>query len=223
MAGELGPADDLAQLVGPERQLAAGRDPRVLLAQRARGRVAGVDEQPLAGLLLAPVQLLERGDGHVDLAPHLEHVRGAGRQPLGDDGDGGDVGGDVLADLAVAAGGGLHQAAALVAEAHGQPVDLELADVARRRTAEAPADARAPRRELRPVEGVVQAHHRHAVDDGRERGRRPALHPLRRRVRHDQVGVLLLQRPQLDQQGVVLGVGHLRRRRARSSAGCGAR
>ena len=72
----------LAELVTPHRQLAAGGDRRVLLAQRARRGVAGVGEQARAGFGLALVQRLERGDRHVHLAPHLEHLRRALRQPL---------------------------------------------------------------------------------------------------------------------------------------------
>ena len=47
------------------------------------------------------------------------------------------VGGDVLADAAVAAGRGLHEPAALVAQGHGQAVDLQLAHE--------PSPARPPR------------------------------------------------------------------------------
>src|SRR5207248_3282963 len=66
-----------AELVGPEGQLAAGRDLRVLLAQRSRRRVARVGEHPPAGLALATIELLEGGQRHVQLAPHLQHRRAA--------------------------------------------------------------------------------------------------------------------------------------------------
>ena len=126
-----GPPSTLAELVGPERQLPAGGDRGVLLAQRPGGGVAGVDERPRAGLGLAPVELVEARDRHVDLAPHLDHLgRAARRSSRGDGADGGHVGGHVLADLAVAPGRGPHQPPALVEQAHGQAVDLELAGVA---------------------------------------------------------------------------------------------
>ena len=52
-------------------------------------------------------------------------------EPIGDVGDGGNVGGDVLAGPPVAAGGRLHEPAVAVDERDGQPVDLQLADEGR--------------------------------------------------------------------------------------------
>ena len=72
----------------------------------------GIDEEPFAGVGLALVHRLELGDGHVDLAPHLEHVRiGATRlgQLVRHVADGGDVGRDVLACDAVTARGRLDE------------------------------------------------------------------------------------------------------------------
>ncbi len=182
----------------------------VLLAQAAGGRVAGVGEEPQAGLLLAPVELFERRQRHVDLAPHLQHV---GRTPLAaaerlrHDLDRAHVGGDVLPHPAVAPGGRLHQPAALVAQRHGQAVDLQLAHVRRRGVAEAALHARPPRLELGRRERIVEALHRHLVDDLGERGRRLATDLLGGRVGGDEVGVLLLQGAQLHHQRVVVGVG----------------
>ena len=92
VAGEGGAALHLAQLVAPHRQLPLGGDGRVLLAQGAGRRVAGVDGHGvgLAALGQAgPVELLlgglEPGEGragHVDLAPHLEEP-GRARRPGG--------------------------------------------------------------------------------------------------------------------------------------------
>ena len=48
---------------------------------------------------------VERGEivlGHIDIAAHLEHVRRAAVQPRGNVADGADIGGDVLADRALA-------------------------------------------------------------------------------------------------------------------------
>ena len=73
MAGETGAALDGAHLVGEHRELPAGGDLGVLLAQGAGARIAGIGEQAQAGLALALVELLEGGDRHVHLAPHLEH------------------------------------------------------------------------------------------------------------------------------------------------------
>ena len=115
---------DLAPGVGEEAEGAAGGDPRVELAEGAGGGVARVGEGA-AGLGLAGVQGLEVGVGHVDLAADLEDGRGAVKG-AGDVGDGAGVGGDVLAGLAVAAGGGGDEAAGLVAEREREAVDLRL-------------------------------------------------------------------------------------------------
>ncbi len=69
------------------------------------------------------------GVGTCRLAPHLKHIGRAG-QALGNVGDGLCVLGDVLADLAVAAGGRLDRHAILIAERQGQPIDLRLGRIA---------------------------------------------------------------------------------------------
>ncbi len=116
---------DLAPGVGEEVQRAGGGDARVELAQRAGGGVPRVGEGAGAGLRLAGVQRREVGVAHVALAADLEDGRGAG-EPFGDVGDGAGVRGDVLAGLAVAAGGGDDEAAVLVAQREREAVDLRL-------------------------------------------------------------------------------------------------
>jgi hypothetical protein len=100
---ERGPADDLAELVAPEAELARGRDRRVLLAQTAGGGVPWVREPRLAELHRALVQRLEAREWHVDLATHLEHLGRVAVEPLRERGDRRDVRGDVLTDATVAA------------------------------------------------------------------------------------------------------------------------
>ena len=136
----VGTTDHLPHLVHPERQVARRGDGGILLAQGAGGGVAGVDVGLLAGGLLGGVEGREGGQPQVDLAAHLEHGRGTVSQPLGHVVDGADVGGDVLADPTVAAGGGLHEPTVLIAQRHREPVELELAGPGRRRgfLAEAP-------------------------------------------------------------------------------------
>ena len=77
------------------------------------------------------VDPLEAGVGHVDLAAHL-HAPGPALalERERDVGDRAEVGGDVLADDAVAAGGADGESAVLVGEAHGRAVDLDLGGVA---------------------------------------------------------------------------------------------
>jgi hypothetical protein len=81
--------------------------------------------------------------------------------------DGPQVGGDVLAGRAVAAGRALDEAAALVAQRDGQAVDLELGDVAQLRgrlrggrQAQALADALVEGAQLVLVEDVAEREHR---------------------------------------------------------------
>ncbi len=153
VAGEVRTAVHEPELVGPEAEAAGGGDGGVLLAQRARPGVAGVDERAQPSIELGPLQPLEDRQRHVDLTAHLEHRRRP-FQPHRHRLDRGDVVRDILAHLPVAPGGGLHQPAALVAEAHGQPVDLQLAaegDVA----VDEALSALAPRLELGGREGVV--------------------------------------------------------------------
>ena len=126
-AGPLRPGrrHDLADLVGPERER-----PRlaVIAASFWRSEPAaelrGLTNRRSPGLGLAPVEVLEGGDRHVDLAAHLEHARGRAARPrvetIGHGGDGGHVGGHVLAGDAVAPGGGLDEPAPLVGERDGQ-------------------------------------------------------------------------------------------------------
>ena len=116
-------------------RLAVARERRPALAPRRAGRsrttssrlaviggsfwrsdpaaeLRGLANSRSPGLGLSLVQRLERGQRHVDLAPHLEQRRAA--LPFSRVGTAAmvrDVGGDVLADAAVAAGRRLHVAA----------------------------------------------------------------------------------------------------------------
>ena len=64
----------LAPGIGEEAERARRGDGRVLLAQRARGRIARIGEDGVAGRLLPLVQRQERLLGHVDLAAHLADI-----------------------------------------------------------------------------------------------------------------------------------------------------
>ena len=76
--------------------------------KRARGGVARIGEGALAAFSLPLVEALEGGAAHIDLAAHLEGIGEAlGPDRLRDVGDGADIGGDVLALIAVAARGAL--------------------------------------------------------------------------------------------------------------------
>ncbi|CAB4906100.1 unannotated protein [freshwater metagenome] len=198
-----------ADAVHQQTQRAGGGDAGVLLPQRPRRGVARVGERRLAGLDLRGVDLGEGGHREVDLAAHLDELGDVAGELLRHVGPGGHVGGDVLAGDAVAAGGRADQPAALVDQVDGQPVDLELAQVAGAGGA-VPVGARGPRRQLVGVEGVVQALHALEVGDRGERRAEAAVDLLAGRLRGDQGRVLGLQGLELAHQLVVLAVADLR-------------
>ena len=211
VAGELGSADHLAELIAPEAQLATCRDPGILLSQTARGSVAGIGEPRLSGQCGAFVERLEAGNWHVDLATHFDDLGRSPRESLGQRTDRCHVGSDVFADSAVTAGRGLHEVTSLVAQAHGQSVDLQLAHEPGRDTAESAGNPLAPLGQLGLVHSVVEACHRHPVDDRCKRRRqRSGADLCRRRLRRDQFRVEFLDLEQLPNKQVVVGIGDLR-------------
>ena len=116
--------------------------------------------------------------------------------------------GDVLADLAVAAGGAAHEHAVLVEQRHRQAVDLRLGHELERRVLdplarEVVAHAVDPGAQLGLAARVGQREHRLQVRDLLELADRLAADPLRRRVGREQLRVLALDRAQLVQQRVV--------------------
>ena len=185
-----------ADAVADHAERAGGGDPRVLLPQRSGGGVARVGERGLAGVAHRLVEPLERLAGQEHLAADLDQRRhrelvGAG-QPVRDGVDGLDVGGDVLAGAAVAAGERPDQPAALVEQVDGEAVDLELAQQ-RRRLDPVAAEPGVPGGELVVGERVVEALHPLEVVDGGELRRDRAADLLGRRVGRAQLGELLLE------------------------------
>ena len=204
----------LADAVADHAERPGGGDPRVLLAQRPGGGVAGVGEDGLARLGHRDVEPLERLDRQEHLAAHLDQ-RGdrevvARGQPVRDRVDGLDVGRDVLAGPAVAPGQGTDQATVLVEQVDRQAVHLELAQQGRVRDAVA-REPGVPGGELVVGEGVVEALHPAEVVDGGELRRDRAADLLRRRVRRAELGVVLLEGLELAQADVEVGVGEGRR------------
>ncbi len=240
VVGDLGDGlDALRQIVDPEAPLAerpqrpplrlqpriAGQDvvdvdverPRggdagVELAQRAGGGVARIGEG-LAPLGDQPfVQGLEVLDVDDDLTAHGQKRRhrpvlGAQLQRHG--GNGPHVGGDVLAPLPVAAGRGPGQGSLLVDQLDRGAVELGLEGVGELVAEQLPQPLVEPPHglELGPR---VEAQHRRVVLDGGQRRERLAAHPLGRRVRRHQLGVLLLERLELAEERVVGLVRDLR-------------
>ena len=168
----------LAPGIGEEVERPRRGDLRVELAKRAGGAVSRIGDRLQPLLLQALIEGAELGVGHVDLAAHLDDVGRLRRQLVRHTSDGAEIGGDVLAFVAVAARGGADQPALLVAERAGQAVDLRLGEDVDALLGGHPQEAPHPLEELDHVllgEGVVERQHRHAVDDLGElrRGRRP--------------------------------------------------
>ena len=221
-------ADHLAELVHPEREVALGGDRRVLLAQAAGGGVARVDEQPRRRWPRPTSFIRSKLATGRYTSPRTSSTSGTtvpfgARRRSGHGADRRHVGRDVLADPPVAAGRGLDVAAALVADAHRHAVDLQLAHVAHGLAGQAPGDPLPPRRQLVLGHRVVEAHHRHGVDDRGEQHARRAPDGLAGRV---------VDRPAPGAppraRAARARAGRSRRRRspgrrARGSAGCGRR
>ncbi len=216
-----GPARHFAQAVGEEAERAPGGIARVELADDAGGGVARVDEDLLvlrAGLDELLLALVERGEvvaPHEDLAAHLDDGRRGALQPLRHRGDRAHGVRHVLARLAVAARRRLDERAVLVAQADGEAVELQLGVVGDRRVvvgeAERLADARV---ELLRAGGAgvglgLDREHRHRVAHRSQAFEHRADDALRRRIGADELGVRRLDRLQLLEQRVVVGVGDL--------------
>ena len=224
--------------VDPGGERARGRHPGIELSQRPGRGVPGVGERRLPARHPLLVQAGESGQRQVDLAPHLDGSREGSRvRPHGKwhRGDGPQVGGHVLADLAVAARRTDREAPAVIAQRHSQPVDLRLDDeLQRRRTSGCRASrlSRAcahhpgrlfrasrlrrqldgpgmPGPELLLVPGVRQRQHGLAVPHLTEDRQRLAAYSLRGRVGRHQLGMLRLQLLEFPVERVVLSVGDL--------------
>ena len=169
----------LAPGVGEEAQRPARRDRGIELAQRSGRRVARIGEHLLAGGLLRRVETAEVVVAEVDLAAHLDQVRHAlALQVMRDLLDRHDVGGDVLAFRAVAAGCGDRETAGLVSQRDREAVDLRLGREGERGLGRERQEAAHALDEVADVlvgEGVAERQHRRAVAHLAEAlgGRRP--------------------------------------------------
>jgi len=199
------------QLVAPGREPAPGGLPGVQQPDGTRRGVAGVGKLGLSLLPADPVDLREDAPRHVDLSPHLQQRRRA-LEPQGEPPDGPDVGRHVVPHEPVPPRHGPHQDAVLVEEGDGHAVDLELGRQPLRGMAQLPGHPGVPLLQLTAVVGVVQGEHGHRVPDLLQAGERLATDPLRGRVGGDDLGVGLLQFPELGEEPVVLQVADLGRR-----------
>jgi hypothetical protein len=187
----------------------------VELAQRTGGGVARVGEERLARCLLPRVDGGEIRVREINLAAHLQHLGDVpAGQRVGDVLYGQGIGGDVLADLAVAARRRGHEPAGLVAQRQRQAVDLRLGGEGDRLVGRQVEEATHPGDEFLHVlvgEGVAQREHRHRVPDLGELFRRLGADARARLGRAGQCWKAGLDRLQLLAQGVVFGIGELGR------------
>ncbi len=199
-----------------------GGHARVLLAKAAGGGVSRVGKGLAAGGVSILVQANETVLWHIDLAADLDVLAQAGaldllaaggRKLVRHIGDGQDVGRDVLAGSAVAAGGRAHKLRVAVGQGHTQAVDLKLAGVGHAGVGagtQGLVGTAQPLVQLGQIHGVVHRVHARGVGHRLKLFAHVAAHALGIGVGGDQLRVVALKSLQLDQQAVELGVGHLR-------------
>lgn len=199
---------DPAHVVAVHRQRTGRGDPGIQLPEATRRRISGVGERSLAAPLGLPVQLFKSRLRHIDLAADFQEPRIAlAQKPQRDRTDRPEILRHVLADHPVPARRAPHEEAILVIHTDRQSIKLWLRGVLDIRNPQALPHPLVPGRYLLIAEGVVQGQHGHLMNDLGKRLEGSPAHPLRRRVRRDQVGVGLLQLLELPEQAVVLGVG----------------
>ena len=197
--------------MGDHREGTLGGLVGVLLAQRAGGGVARVDEGFFPGLDAGLVEGGEVGDREVHLAAHLD-ARGHGAaQSLWDRGNGSRVSGHVLTDVAVASGRRAYETAVLVQEVDGQAVDLDLGRHLEVGDTRGLGHAGLPPGELIEGEHVVEGHHLSEVAHLGETGVDAAAHADRGRVGTAQLRVSLLDLFDLAVHAVIVRVREGRR------------
>ena len=204
LRGELDTLED-ADPVDEDREWPLRGDTRVELSQRPCGGVPRVRSGLLPGGELRLVEAYEALDREVDLPSHLDPGRRRiAEHPERDRLDGAQVGGHVLPALAVPARRSPDERAALVDQRHGRAVDLRLEDVGDGLVgAEALADVVRPLLERLARRDLLERAHGRQVRNLREPGCRRGTDPLRRRVRTDELGMLLLERLELVEERVV--------------------
>ena len=201
----------IAPGIGPEAQGPAAGNARIELAQGTGGGIARIGKGLLPGGRLRLVQGEEGGARHIDLAAHVHGLGHVGAsQAAGDVGNGFHIAGDILAHQAIAPGGGLNQAAALIAQGNGQAIDLGLGHkghgrVVRKRKKAANALLELPRVTI--GKGVFQAQHGAGMGDRLKGAGRGKAHRMGRAVWPDQLGKAALDIRIALAQGVISGVG----------------
>ena len=181
------------------------------LAQRARGGVARVREDRLAGLRALFVQPLERIEWQIALAADLDEARRFRVvEAEGDVAHRAQIWRDDLADRSVPARRASDEHSVFVGETDCGAVDLELCTVtARRIVAHLARDARLPFAQLVVVKGVPQRDHGDEVRLLGELSLRSGADALRGRVERTELRVLFLELLELAVHAIVVEIGDL--------------
>ena len=164
--GGAGHTAQFAPAMGDEGQGPRRCDARIELAQRAGGGVARVGELFVPGRCLTLVEREELRLAHIDLAAHFGDIGRASGQRQRQAGDMADIGGDILADRAIAARRAGHQLAVFIAQAGRQSVDLGFGEQRHRLIVRQPQEAPYPADEIACLvvrKDIVEAEHRPAV------------------------------------------------------------
>jgi hypothetical protein len=206
-------AVDASDAVGPDRERSIRGDRRVELPDGARGGVARVRSGSLAFGDLLLREGAESRERHEDLSAHLEH---SGRPFAGvrshrerNRPHGPQVRSHVLATLPVAPCRGAGIETVLVEKRDREAVDLRLDQVGDGLVgSEPPADVFCELRERLVARHLVERSHWRQVLDLPKTLRRRRPDTLSGRVGRDELGMLLLQRPQLVVEPVELGIRH---------------
>ena len=198
-----------SHLVDVDGEWTLGGDGGVELAHGAGGGVARVREKGFAALGPLRVHALETALRHIDLAAHFEgrgRITGEGE---GDGADGAEVGGDVLAATAVAAGSALDEGSPLVGQGDGEAVDLRLGGEGEVVAAGAFGGAAVPVGKVIVGGGVGEAEKGAAVLDRGEGLEGGGAHAQRGGVGGDELGIGGFEGAELVHELVVLAVADL--------------
>ena len=204
----------LAHAVGEERQFPAGGHLRIELAQTARCRVARIDERLFPLRRLRSIEALEVALQHQDLTAHLEIPRHGNLRPdelERERLDRPEIGGDVLADVAVAARRTKREHAAFVDEADREPVEFRLDRVRDAVDVQRLANAAVECAHILVRERVAEREHRHAMWHRLEFRRGGSADTLRWRIGGRELRVLALEHLELAEQRIVFRVVDCRR------------
>ena len=201
-------AADLLHIEHKDGETAASCDLRVFLAQRTCRRIAGVFKRRGSLQLLLGAEMLERLVRHIHLTPHFQKCGGV-LQMFWDLFDGPNIGGDILADNAIATGGSTHQLAVFVFQAAGKAVDLDLHHILRLDTGFLYTAVKIP--QFIVGERIQQTLHFNSVGHLGKASAGRTADMLRGRCRRDQFRVGCFQFLQLPGQGIVLKIFQLGR------------